>query len=68
MAGALTCPEFRAEVVLDWYREEDARDLRRSEFNDFVENMACLNALEGKMWKSVKSWKLEKINHNIVLN
>ena len=34
--------------VLDWCREEDAGDLSRSELNEFVESMTCLNALRGK--------------------
>ena len=38
--------------VLDWYRREDAGDLKRSELNELVENLTCLNALEGKIWKS----------------
>ncbi len=38
--------------VLDWYREEDAGDLRSSELNQLVENTTCLNALEGETWKS----------------
>ena len=38
--------------VLDWYRGEDAGDLKRSEPNELVENLTCLNALEGKFWKS----------------
>ena len=46
--------------VLDWYRGEDAEDLRRSEGNESVENMTCLNALDGEIWKSEESWKLEK--------
>ena len=29
--------------VLDWYRGEDAGDLKRSELNELVENMTCLN-------------------------
>ena len=53
--------------VLDWYREEDAGDLRRSELSDIVESMTCLNALEVKFWKSEKSWKSEQSNQNIVL-
>ena len=48
--------------VLDWYREEDAGDLRRSELNEKVWSMTCLNALEGKSWQS------EKSNQNIVRN
>ena len=38
--------------MLDWYRGEDAGDLRRIELNELVENLTCLNALEGKFWKS----------------
>ena len=38
--------------VLDWYRDERATDLRRSELNELVENMTCLNDLEVKIWKS----------------
>ena len=37
--------------VLDWYRGEDAGDLKRSELNELVENLTCLNAFEGKFWK-----------------
>ena len=44
-----------------WYREEDAGDLRRSELNEFVENMTALNALEGEIWKMEISWKSEKV-------
>ena len=43
--------------VLDWYRGEDAGDLKRSELNEFVENLTCLNAL----------WDV-KINQKIVMN
>ena len=38
--------------VLEWYRGEDARDLKRSELNELVENWTCLNGLEEKFWKS----------------
>ena len=31
---------------------KDAGDLKRSELNELVENLTCLNALEGKFWKS----------------
>ena len=55
--------------VLDWYREEDARDLRRSELNEQVESMTCLNPpIEGENWKSENSWKSEKGNQNIVIS
>ena len=37
--------------VLKWYRGEDAGDLKRSKLNELVENMTCLNALVGEMWK-----------------
>ena len=38
--------------VLEWYRGENAGDLKRSELNELVEKLTCLNALEGKSWKS----------------
>ena len=38
--------------VLGWYRGEDAGDLKRSELNELVENLTCLNALERKFWRS----------------
>ena len=41
--------------MLDWYRDEDDGDLRRSELNESVESMICFNALEVKIEK-----KLEK--------
>ena len=34
--------------VSDWYREEDAGDLRRSELNEY---MTCRNAFEQKIGK-----------------
>ena len=34
--------------VLEWYRGEDAGDLKRSELNELFENLTCLNALEGQ--------------------
>ena len=43
--------------VLDWHREEDDGDLRRSGLNESVESMTRLNLFEGK---SEKSWKSEK--------
>ena len=41
--------------VLDWYRDERATDLRRSELTESVESMTCLDAVEEKNWKSGKS-------------
>ena len=41
--------------VSDWYREKDARDLRRNELNELVEYTTALNPFEGKIWKSEKS-------------
>ena len=35
-----------SENVLDWYRGEEAGDLKRSELNGLVENLTCLNAFE----------------------
>ena len=61
--------------VLDWYGGEDAGDLKRSESNDLVENMTCLNALAGEMWKinpkivtDETSWKTWKRNQKITMN
>ena len=65
MDGRKSC---NIKEVLDWYRDEGARDLRRSELNEVVESMTCLNTLEGKNWEVGKSWKSEKSNHNIVMN
>ena len=62
--------------VLEWYRGEDTGDLRRNELNELVENLSCLNALEGKISKSdhekeiedEKSWKTWKSNPKSVMN
>ena len=40
--------------VLDWYRGEDAGDLKRSELNELVENLTCLNVFEGKFEKLIR--------------
>ena len=50
------------EKVFDWYREEDLGEHRRSELNDLVDKMTCLNAFEWKFWKN------EKSNQDIVMN
>ena len=34
--------------VSDWCGEADAGDLKTSELDELVENLTCLNALEGK--------------------
>ena len=34
--------------VLEWYRGEGARDLKRSELIELFENLTCLNTFEGK--------------------
>ena len=39
--------------VLEWYRGEDARDLKRSELNELVENLTCLNAPRGEIFGRV---------------
>ena len=61
--------------VLDWYRGEDAGDLKRSDLNELGENLTCLNALERKNWKTnqkvvtdEKGWKTWKGNQKIVMN
>ena len=60
--------------VLDRYRGEDAGILKRSELNELVGNLTCLNVLEGKIWKNnqkfvmdAKSWKIWKNNQNSVI-
>ena len=53
--------------VLDWHREQDARDLKRSELNELVENLTCLNPSRVETWKSEKSWKSDQSNQNIVV-
>ena len=40
--------------VLDWYRGENAGDLKRNDLNELVENLTCLNALEGKFGKVIR--------------
>ena len=55
--------------VLEWYRGEDAGDLKTSEFNEVVENWTYLNALEGKFWKNDHKVVMEeKINSKIVMD
>ena len=52
--------------VFDWYRGEDAGVLKRSALNELVENLTCLNALEGTIWKSnPKVVTNEKMNSKI---
>ena len=54
--------------VLEKYRGEDAGDLKRSEFNELVENLTCLNALQRKIWKSDQKVVMDdKINQKIVM-
>ena len=54
--------------VMEWYRGEDASDLKRSELNELVENVTCLNALEEKIWKSDQKGVMDdKINQKIVM-
>ena len=55
--------------VLEWCRGEDAGDLKRSELNELAENLTCLNALEGRNWKSNKKVVMDdKINQKIVMD
>ena len=55
--------------VLDWHRGEDAGDLKRSELSELVENLTCLNALEGKNWKNHQEFLTdEKINPKILMD
>ena len=58
-----------ASEKLEWYRGEDAGDLKRSELNELVENLTCLNALEVEIWKSnQKVVTDEKINPKIAMD
>ena len=53
--------------VLEWYRGEDAGDLKVSERNKLVENLTCLNDLEEKNWKSDQEVVMDdKINQKMV--
>ena len=55
--------------ALEWCRGEDTGDLKRSELSELVENVTCLNALEGKFWKSDKKVVMdEKVNPNGVMD
>ena len=43
--------------VFDWYREDDAGDLNRSELIELVENLTCLTPSRGKCGKVTRtSW------------
>ena len=39
--------------VSEWYRGEDAGDLKRSELNELVENLTCLNPSKGNFGKLI---------------
>ena len=55
--------------VLEWYRGERAGDLKRCELNELVENLTCLNDLEGKFWKSDQKVVMDgKIHPKIVMD
>ena len=55
--------------VLEWFRGKDAGDFKRSEFDESVETVTCLNAFEGEIWKSdQKVVKDDKINTKIVMD
>ena len=55
--------------VLEWYRGGDAGDLKRSELNELVENLTCLNAFEVKIWKSDEKVVMDiRINPKIVMD
>ena len=56
-------------LVLDWLGGEDTGDLKRSELDELVENMTCLNALAGEMWNfNSKIVTNEKQVQNSVMN
>ena len=55
--------------VLDWYRGEDAGDLKKSELIELVENWTGLNALERKIWKSNQNVVMdEELVQNVVMS
>ena len=55
--------------VLDWYRDEDAGDLMKSELDEPVENMTSLSAHEGKNGKRNENIVMNlKLVKNIVMN
>ena len=54
---------------MERYRGEDAGDLKRSELNELVENLTCLNALEEKIWRSNQKIVMdEKLVQNGVMD
>ena len=54
---------------MERYRGEDAGDLKRSELNELVENLTCLNALERKFRKSNQKVVMDdKLNQKIVMD
>ena len=49
--------------------EKNAGDLKRSELNELVENLTCLNALEGKILKSNQKVVMDdKIRQKFVMD
>ena len=66
---------FTSEKCWNSSEEEDAGDLKRSALNEWVETWSCLNAQEGKFWKSNRmfvtdenSWKTWKSNQKRMNN
>ena len=60
---------------MEWYRGEDAGDLKRSDLDELVENWRYLNDPERKIWKinskilmEEKSWKTWRSNQKIVMD
>ena len=55
--------------VLEWYGGEHAGDLKRSELNESVENMICLNPSGRKIWKrNLKIVMDDEIHQKIVMD
>ena len=55
--------------VLEWYRGEDAGDLKRSELNEFINTLTCLKTLEVNVWKSDQKVVMDdKFNPKIVMD
>ena len=60
---------------MEWYRGEDAGDLKRSELDVLVENWTCLNAPGREIFQSnpkilmyEKTWKTWKSNEKIAMD
>ena len=44
----------KSRYIGEWCRGEGAGDLKRSELDELVADLTCLNAFEGKFWKGIQ--------------